>query len=255
MAKTKRNKQNKQNLSTTQNSQKRKLNKRKSAEKLQGTGIGRIEVYQKFFDWQVNTSNAEERKPMKIPAPLFILDSKAATWSDLVKTPQSQWVFIRSNIHQILLKPDLQAYGRKPGAKSRGVKSPFTIIKELINAQDDCFHTANLPPNWRNNLRSFEKSFLGRIIKAGLVDNKKAPALPLAKLVGDVYSQMHPQLKDATAHDINKAHYVPRKVTKRPQHFGIRLMTTLPHVETRNLSSDLPSQMLLSQPKPKSSQR
>ncbi|KNZ48192.1 uncharacterized protein VP01_5847g2 [Puccinia sorghi] len=180
----------------------------------------------------------------------------SAMRSDPFKTPQSLRVFIRSNIRQILLELDLQAYGHKPGAKSHGVKSPFTLIKELINAQDDCFHTTNLPPNWRNDLQDVneldtlitnilkaKKSFLGRIIKVGLVDNKKAPALPLAELV-----VMYPLVTNAV-----KARLA--KVTKRPQHFGIRLMMTLPHVETRKLSSDLPSRTLLSQPKPKSSQR
>ncbi|KNZ48868.1 hypothetical protein VP01_5356g1 [Puccinia sorghi] len=73
----------------------------------------------------------------------------SATRSDPVKTPQSLRVFIRSNICQILLKPDLQAYGRKPGAKSRGVKSPFTIIKVSIGAPQlpDCAQHFPLSPN------------------------------------------------------------------------------------------------------------
>ncbi|KNZ64695.1 uncharacterized protein VP01_1003g2 [Puccinia sorghi] len=176
----------------------------------------------------------------------------SATRSDPIKTPQSLQVFICSNICQILLKPDLQAYGGKPGAKYfAGLCSSFPFIpkQELIDTQDDCFHTANLPPNWRNDLQAVnelktlitnilkaEKSFLGRIIKGGLVENKKALAPPLAKLVGDVYSQMHPQFKDATAHDINKDPLVTNAAKARQVYLRImihlnllKLMMTLPH--------------------------
>ncbi|KNZ53674.1 hypothetical protein VP01_3169g1 [Puccinia sorghi] len=100
-----------------------------------------------------------------------------------------------------LLKPDLQAYGRKPCAKSCRVKSPFTIIKELINVQDDCFHTTNLPPNCRN------------ILQAEASSRRDC--------------QMHPQFKDPTAHEINKDPLVTNAMKARLAYLRIMINLNL----------------------------
>ncbi|KNZ59034.1 uncharacterized protein VP01_1812g5 [Puccinia sorghi] len=102
---------------------------------------------------------------------------------EVIETTQSFKTFLQCNIRQILLRPDLQAFDRKPGSKARVVKTLFTLIKEMIDAQDEQFHTAHFPPNWRDDWQAAEKNLLGRIIKAGLTENEIVPPLP--ELVAD----------------------------------------------------------------------
>ncbi|KNZ51267.1 hypothetical protein VP01_4015g1 [Puccinia sorghi] len=98
------------------------------------------------------------------------------------------------------------------------------LFQEFIDAQDDCFHMANLPPNWGNNLPAVNEldTLITNILKA----KKEGPG-PLAKLVGDVYSQMHPQLKDAMSHDIQKDPLVTNAAKARLAYLRIMIHLSL----------------------------
>ncbi|PLW29504.1 hypothetical protein PCANC_26314 [Puccinia coronata f. sp. avenae] len=142
--------------------------------------------------------------------------------------------FLRTNMRQILLQPDLDIFSRKTGRIPRAAKNPFTLIKEMIDAQDKTFQEDNFPANWQDNAQAVDdldtliastlkakKNALANLIKAGLVGDKPVPVL--WDLVADVYSSMHPHFRDANAVDINRSPMVTKSAKARLAYLRIMI--------------------------------
>ncbi|PLW24519.1 hypothetical protein PCASD_07480 [Puccinia coronata f. sp. avenae] len=127
--------------------------------------------------------------------------------------------FVRANIRPILLRSDLDSYGRRGGRKNRAAKTPFSLMKALIPSQDDSI-LRQLPSNYRNDPgwnSTFEtmvteqlkadKHKLSNILQANLptTGTPLKPVPKLCKLVADAYSAMLPRFKDVPSPDIYQA--------------------------------------------------
>ncbi|OAV90380.1 hypothetical protein PTTG_08299 [Puccinia triticina 1-1 BBBD Race 1] len=123
--------------------------------------------------------------------------------------------FVITNLKRVLLQPDLDSFGRVTSLKNRHLKTPFSMVKDLIDKQGDQWIASNLCENWRDNANEVEKvdklitkrlkgdkSTLATIIRSGLDDPNGVPKL--AELVTTVYSQMTPRHKDANCAAVNK---------------------------------------------------
>ncbi|PLW25849.1 hypothetical protein PCANC_16526 [Puccinia coronata f. sp. avenae] len=127
--------------------------------------------------------------------------------------------FVRANIQPILLRSDLDSYGRRGGRKNRAAKTPFSLMKALIPSQDDSI-LRQLPSNYRDDPgwnSTFEtmvteqlkadKHKLSNILQANLptTGTPLKPVPKLCELVADAYSAMLPRFKDVPSPDIYQA--------------------------------------------------
>ncbi|PLW43024.1 hypothetical protein PCANC_10020 [Puccinia coronata f. sp. avenae] len=84
-----------------------------------------------------------------------------------IQIPTSLKAFVRANTRAVLLRSDLDAYGRRGVRKTMNAKTPFSIMKALIAKQDQAFLN-KLPPNYRDDAKwlSQFKSLLTDTLKA-----------------------------------------------------------------------------------------
>ncbi|PLW40331.1 hypothetical protein PCASD_07299 [Puccinia coronata f. sp. avenae] len=118
-----------------------------------------------------------------------------------IQIPTSLKAFVRANTRAVLLRSDLDAYGRRGVRKTMNAKTPFSIMKALIAKQDQAFLN-KLPPNYRDDAKwlSQFKSLLTDTLKADkhklltIIQNSlptgsdPRPVTKLKELVADVYS-------------------------------------------------------------------
>jgi len=125
--------------------------------------------------------------------------------------------YLRVNIRQILLREDIECYGRRTAQKTHSAKSPFGLIKQKLDNQGPEFHEQHFPPNYSDNaeittrldsLISFivkaEKTNLASLIRTGLTKGEPLEPVPqLSKLVTEVYTAMDHRFRNRTHQEIN----------------------------------------------------
>ncbi|POW08125.1 hypothetical protein PSTT_07748 [Puccinia striiformis] len=115
--------------------------------------------------------------------------------------------FITTTVRRVLLSPELDSFGRQSSLKNAGGKTPYSLVKDAIDAQSTGWLETHLSVKWREvgelvekveqaiikRLKS-DKNVLATIIKTGLANPNGVPRL--RKLVSEVYGQMHSRYKD-----------------------------------------------------------
>ncbi|KAI9625461.1 hypothetical protein H4Q26_016259 [Puccinia striiformis f. sp. tritici PST-130] len=115
--------------------------------------------------------------------------------------------FITTTVRRVLLSPELDSFSRQSSLKNAGGKTPYSLVKDAIDAQSTGWLETHLSVKWREvgeldekvkqaiikRLKS-DKNVLATIIKSGLANPNGVPRL--RKLVSEVYGQMHSRYKD-----------------------------------------------------------
>ncbi|PLW38476.1 hypothetical protein PCANC_12472 [Puccinia coronata f. sp. avenae] len=118
--------------------------------------------------------------------------------------------FIRKELREILMRPDLQAYGR---TQARGMASlpmsPLVLMNGVIEEKDPEWKTINLPPGYvagdstaiesiqklTRELLKYEKRSLTRYLLDGLEpSNEEIPVLPLDRIINLVVKHFAPRI-------------------------------------------------------------
>ncbi|KAI9629707.1 hypothetical protein KEM48_012771 [Puccinia striiformis f. sp. tritici PST-130] len=84
--------------------------------------------------------------------------------------------FISTTVRQLLLQPNLDQYSRGDSKTKKGpnVKTPYTLVKEALDAKDTQWLTQNLSIQWRGNPDDVER--VDKLISAKLKADKNALA-------------------------------------------------------------------------------
>ncbi|KAH9463800.1 hypothetical protein Pst134EA_015882 [Puccinia striiformis f. sp. tritici] len=136
--------------------------------------------------------------------------------------------FINTTVQQLLLQPNLDQYSRGDSKTKKGpnVKTPYTLVKEALDAKDTQWLAQNLLIQWRDNSDDVKR--VDKIIGAKLKADKNALAAiikenldspdavePLNQLVTQVYSQLTSRFKDARGKKIANDQHITKPAKAR----------------------------------------
>ncbi|POW00847.1 hypothetical protein PSTT_12855 [Puccinia striiformis] len=151
------------------------------------------------------------------PSPLLVQHSSAGVH---VSTTES-WEFsksfnttIQTYIRSILVRDNIEAYGRKAARKYHLSKSPFGMVKDWIKNEPAAFQAKHLPPNYQGNQKFLSRldKFIGDLVKSEKnsfgallkVPNSPKCVPKLWSIIADVFAVIDDGHKYASAADINK---------------------------------------------------
>ncbi|KAI7966657.1 hypothetical protein MJO29_002405 [Puccinia striiformis f. sp. tritici] len=136
--------------------------------------------------------------------------------------------FISTTVQQLLLQPNLNQYSRGDSKTKKGpiVKTPYTLVKEALDAKDTQWLAQNLSIQLRDNLNDVERvdKIIGAKLKADkntlaaiIKENLDSPDAvePLDQLVTQVYSQLTSQFKDAQGKKIANDQHITKPAKAR----------------------------------------
>ncbi|KAH9471436.1 hypothetical protein Pst134EA_005336 [Puccinia striiformis f. sp. tritici] len=136
--------------------------------------------------------------------------------------------FISTTVRQLLLQPNLDQYSRGDSKTKKGpnVKTPYTLVKEALDAKDTLWLTQNLSIQWRDNPDDVKR--VDKLISAKLKADKNALAAiikenldspdaveTLDQLVTQVYSQLTSRFKDARGKKIANDQHITKPAKAR----------------------------------------
>ncbi|KAA1069816.1 hypothetical protein PGT21_033741 [Puccinia graminis f. sp. tritici] len=126
--------------------------------------------------------------------------------------------FIRTQIRQILLRPDLQSYVPHKAKKDHVDMSPHGILMGILQQESDGFKQMYLPKDFHKDalykraldkliadILKGEKSNLATMLRIGF--GPEDPAIPppkLPEIIGNVYVAMDPRFANKPITDIHK---------------------------------------------------
>ncbi|KAI9609897.1 hypothetical protein H4Q26_006886 [Puccinia striiformis f. sp. tritici PST-130] len=179
---------------------------------------------------QEHGNNAKELT--QIAQPLFQIPkeepSQRSKPSSDVCSRKPLKAFISTTVQQLLLQPNLNQYSRGDSKTKKGpiVKTPYTLVKEALDAKDTQWLAQNLSIQLRDNLNDVERvdKIIGAKLKADkntlaaiIKENLDSPDAvePLDQLVTQVYSQLTSQFKDAQGKKIANDQHITKPAKAR----------------------------------------
>ncbi|KAI9616122.1 hypothetical protein KEM48_005379 [Puccinia striiformis f. sp. tritici PST-130] len=157
-----------------------------------------------------------------------------------VQNSSSLTTFITTTLRRVILSPELDSFGRQSSVKKTGAKTPFSLVKDALNAQSPQWLETHLSVKWREDGELVErveqtiakqfksdKNPLATIIKSGLANPSGVPQL--RKLVCEVHGQMNSRFKDVDPKKI----YADKEITSaaRARLAYLRLLIHLNQLE------------------------
>ncbi|KAI7965930.1 hypothetical protein MJO29_001678 [Puccinia striiformis f. sp. tritici] len=156
----------------------------------------------------LSSDNSSQRSAKSIripPAPSPHVDRTAAPTSTKSYTfPPNLRIFCCTQIREVLLRPDIEAYTRRMAERNHVENWPIPMAKGLIFGQSDAFKCMHLPPDYQQDvifkkelnlllgtILKGEKNNFANLLRLGLGGaNPPIPPPKLSDIIGSVYKAM-----------------------------------------------------------------